>query len=133
MIAIIPLSLARTVHRLYPPTSPHLNRPPAVLQAKVASAAGALAAKDDLREARSKHKSEVDSLKAELKKLQEKSSCGAKGKDLAQRELEQAKKKAADLELRLKGAMQEKTTAVQEKVRRGARVPTLCLSQRHPC
>lgn len=48
------------------------------LQTKVAAAAGALTARDELREARAKFKSETDALKAELKKLQSESNTGAK-------------------------------------------------------
>lgn len=53
----------------------------------------------------------------------------AQGKDLAQKELEAARKKAGDLELKLKGAMQEKVAAVQEKVR--ARITSESRSSLH--
>ncbi|KXZ43594.1 hypothetical protein GPECTOR_86g388 [Gonium pectorale] len=85
------------------------------LSVKVQEAAGALKAKEELKEERLRHKQEAANLKAELQKLQLESKTGAKGKDLAQKELDALKKRLTDAEAKLRTALQEKAAAIQEK------------------
>ncbi|GIL68311.1 hypothetical protein Vafri_21594 [Volvox africanus] len=92
-----------------------LQRQLAELSAKVQEAAGALKAKEELKEERLRSKQEISNLKSELQKLQLESKSGAKGKDLAQKELETLKKRLTDTETKLRTALQEKTAALLEK------------------
>ncbi|GLI69864.1 hypothetical protein VaNZ11_014581 [Volvox africanus] len=92
-----------------------LQRQLAELSAKVQEAAGALKAKEELKEERLRSKQEIANLKSELQKLQLESKSGAKGKDLAQKELETLKKRLTDTETKLRTALQEKTAALLEK------------------
>ncbi|GIL95338.1 hypothetical protein Vretimale_1382 [Volvox reticuliferus] len=92
-----------------------LQRQVAELSAKVQEASGALKAKEELKEERLRNKQEIANLKSELQKLQLESKNGAKGKDLAQKELEALKKRLTDTETKLRTALQEKTAALLEK------------------
>ncbi|GLC41340.1 hypothetical protein PLESTM_001185400 [Pleodorina starrii] len=92
-----------------------LQRQVAELSAKVQEASGALKAKEELKEERLRSKQEIATLKAELQKLQLESKSGAKGKDLAQKEIDALKKRLTDTETKLRAALQDKTAALQEK------------------
>lgn len=63
----------------------------AELEAKVARAAGALKAADDLREARQKHREEVTKLKQELSSLQSSSKGGMQAVDRTKKDLEKTR------------------------------------------
>ncbi|GAX77261.1 hypothetical protein CEUSTIGMA_g4707.t1 [Chlamydomonas eustigma] len=87
----------------------------ASLQAKVAEAAGALKAKEELREERLKFKQETAALKSDLQKLQLESKTGNKGVELATKEIDALKKRLTDTETKLKVAVSDKQAAVAEK------------------
>lgn len=65
------------------------------------------------RSRRQKHKQELVALRGELKQLQAESKCGQKGKDLASKELEAAKKKLGDLKAKLDAMTTEKLALQQ--------------------
>lgn len=84
--------------------------------AKLAEAAGALNAKEELREARMKHKQELAAVKGELQKLQVQSKSGEKTKGQLEKEMDNCKKKLVEVETKLRAALQEKQQALQDKV-----------------
>jgi len=61
---------------------------------------------------RVKHKQELQALRAELSKVQLESKSGARVKETAQKEVEGLRKKAGDLEVKLRAATQEKQAAL---------------------
>ncbi|MEW5312718.1 MAG: hypothetical protein WDW38_004331 [Sanguina aurantia] len=82
---------------------------------RLAEAAGALRAKDELKEERSRHKAEMAATKSELQKLQLDSKTGSKGKELAQKEIETLKKQIVETQAKLKAALADRVAAVADK------------------
>lgn len=87
----------------------------AELEARVATAAGALNAADELKELRRKYKEETIRLNQALKSASMGSKGNEKAADRAQKDIDRLRNQVKDLEGKLRVAVQDKNNAQMEK------------------
>ncbi|KAK9836595.1 hypothetical protein WJX74_004004 [Apatococcus lobatus] len=101
------------------------NMAKAEMDAKLAKAAVAMNAAEELKEARRQHKEQLAALQQQLKSASHSSKGGEKESERIKKELDKTREKLSAAEQKLRGAVQDKQHAVTEKAALEREVKTL--------